>query len=92
MFSVGLKLEHCVLQVSLTMANQDSFFQRIKVSEKATGLPSQTALTRQWTSNSTVLKNQKHMEGFPLKRKNFEKTQQFFAWLLKLEKSHSPPL
>lgn len=75
MFSVGLKLEHCVLQVSLTMANQDSVFQRIKASEKSTGLPNQTALTRQWTSNSTVLKNQKHMEGFPLKGENFEKTQ-----------------
>lgn len=75
MFSVGLKLEHCVLQVSLTMANQDSFFQRIKASGKSTGLPSQTALTRQWTSNSTVLKNQKHMEDFPVKGENFEKTQ-----------------
>lgn len=79
MFSVGLKLEHCVVQVSLTMANQDSFFQRIKVSEKSPGLLGQTALSRQWTSNSTVLRNQKHMEGFPLKGsrtgKNLGKTQ-----------------
>lgn len=79
MFSVGLKLEHCVVQVSLTMANQDSFFQRIKVSEKSTGLPDQIALTRQWISNSVVLKNQKHMAGFLLKgsrtEKNFGKTQ-----------------
>lgn len=73
MFSVGLKLEQCVIQVSLTMANQDSFFQRIKASEKSTGLPDQTALTRQCTHNLIVLKNQKHMEGFPLKGKNFEK-------------------
>lgn len=75
MFSVGLTLEHCVLRVSLTMANQDSFFQRIKASGKSTGLPSQTALTRQWTSNSTVLKNQKHMEDFPLKGENLKQTQ-----------------
>ena len=74
MFSVGLKLEHCVVQVSLTMANQDSFFQRIKVSEKSMGLPDQTALTRQWISNSIVLKNQKHMEGFPLKGSRIAKT------------------
>lgn len=65
MFSAGLKLEHCVVQVSLTMANQDSFFQRIKVSEKSTGLPDQTALTRQCSRNSIVLENQKHMEAFP---------------------------
>lgn len=73
MFSVGPKLEHCVLQVSLTMANQDSFFQRIKVSEKSTGLPSQTALTRQWTSNSTMLKNRKHMEASNLKAESLRK-------------------
>lgn len=67
MFSVGLKLEHCVVHVSLTMANHDSFFQSTKASEKSTGLPDQTALTREWASNSIVLKNQKHMHRFPLK-------------------------
>lgn len=39
MFAVGLKLGHCVGQVSFTMANQDSFFQSIKASEESTGLP-----------------------------------------------------
>ena len=67
MFSVGLQLEHCVGQGLLTIANQDGFFQRTKASEKSTGLPDQTALTRQWAGNSIVLKNQKHMEGFALK-------------------------
>lgn len=38
------------------------------------GLPDQTALTRQWISNSIVLKNQKHMEGFPLKGSRIAKT------------------
>lgn len=74
MFSVGLKLEHCVVQGSLTMANHDSFFQRTKASEKSMGLPDQTALTRQWASNSIALKNQKHMESFPLKGRRTAKT------------------
>lgn len=73
MFSVGLKLVHCVVQGSLTMANQDSFLQRTKASKKSTGLPDQTALIRQWASNSIVLKNQKHMEGFPLKAEEQQK-------------------
>ena len=74
LFSVGLQLEHCVGQGSLTIANQDGFFQRKKGSEKSTGLPDQTALTRQWASNSIVLKNQKHTESFPLKDSRPAKT------------------
>lgn len=74
MFSAGLQLEHCVGQGLLTIVNQDGFFQRIKASEKSTGLPDQTALTRQWASNSIVLKNQKHMEGFALKDSRPAKT------------------
>lgn len=37
--SVGPTVEHCVVQVSLTTGNQDSFFQRIKASEKSLGAP-----------------------------------------------------
>lgn len=65
MFSVGLKLALCVVQVSLTMANQDSFLQRIKASEKSTGLPDQTALPRQWASNSVELRIRNTWKAFP---------------------------
>lgn len=65
MFSVGLKLVHCVVQVSLTMANQDSFLQRIKASEKFMGLPDQTALPRQWVSNSVELRIRNTWKAFP---------------------------
>lgn len=50
MFSVGLKLEHCAVQVSLTMANQDSFFQRIKASQKPTG-----SLTKQLSPDNGLV-------------------------------------